>query len=84
MANVEAVQSAATYYSTRNVGAPPAGRAWATSSANGGPYLQSWPIAPGDYTIAWNGRAVVVTPAHGRASVGSAGTTAPPSGCDDL
>jgi len=79
--SAQAVLSAASTYSITNAGAePPAGTAWATSSANGGPYLQSWPSST-YYTIAWNGHTVVVRAQHGAVAVGSAGTSSPPTGC---
>ncbi len=82
VANVQSVQTAVQTYETLNTAKPPSGTAWATASLHGGPFLESWPVAPGDYTIRWNGRTLVVTPARGRAATNSAGTTSPPSGCD--
>lgn len=84
VANVQAVLGAVTTYETLNGAKPPPGTSWATSSAHGGPYLQSWPTATGRVTVGWNGVSVVVTPAHGRAAVGSAGSASPPSGCDTI
>lgn len=84
VANVQAVQSAAQTYETLNGLKPPAGSSWATSKAHGGPYLQSWPAPAGHVTVRWNGDTVVAAPAHGRAAVGSAGTSTPPTGCDTI
>ncbi len=84
VANVQAVQGAAQAYETLNGSRPPAGTSWATSTARGGPYLQSWPAATSQVTVRWNGASVVVTPARGRAAVGSAGTSSPPTGCDAI
>jgi len=81
VADVGAVQTAAQAYRAVNGTAPPAGTAWATRASRGGPYLQSWPSAPGQFTVRWTSSTVLVTPAHGRASRGSAGTASPPSGC---
>ncbi len=84
VANVQAVKSAVSTYETLNGSKPPRGTSWATSTTHGGPYLQSWPTATARVTVTWNGVSVVVTPAHGRAAVGSAGTTSPPTGCDTI
>jgi hypothetical protein len=84
VANVQAVQSAVTNYETLNGTKPPPGTSWATSATHGGPYLQSWPTATARVAVTWNGVSVVVTPAHGRAAVGSAGTASPPTGCDTI
>jgi hypothetical protein len=83
VANVQAVLSAAQDYQALNSTSPAAGRAWATARVKGGPFLQAWPV-DSEYAIAWNGRTTVVTPAHGRAAVGSTGTASPPTGCDAL
>jgi hypothetical protein len=81
VANVQAVKSAATTYETLNSAKPPAGTAWATATTNGGPYLQSWPAATREVSVAWSGTTVVVTPAHGRSAVGGPGSRTPPTGC---
>ena len=81
MANVQAVQSAATTYETLNSSKPPAGTAWATATTHGGPFLQSWPAATSEVSVRWSGATVVVTPVHGRTAVGSPGTHTPPTGC---
>jgi hypothetical protein len=60
---------------------PPAGTAWATSSSDGGPFLQSWPSLAGAFTFIWNGSTVSVVPEKGVASHGSVGTVSPASGC---
>ena len=81
VADVGLVQGAASAYATINGTPPPAGTAWATAAAKGGPYLHAWPSAPGQFSVRWSGAAVVVTPVRGRASTGSAGTATPPTGC---
>ena len=81
IADVQAVQGAALVFATRNGAEPPAGTSWATASANGGPFLHSWPSAPGQFTVRWTGATVVVVPSHGRAARGSVGTPSPPTGC---
>jgi len=68
-------------YRALNGVAPAAGTAWATSSAHGGPFLQSWPARSTYYAITWNGTVLVVTPTHGAPARGSAGTAAPETGC---
>jgi hypothetical protein len=80
VANVQAVLGAVQTYETLNGTRPPAGTAWATASLHGGPYLQSWPSAA-SVTVRWNGTTIVVSPTHGRDSVGSAGAASPPTGC---
>jgi hypothetical protein len=84
VADYQAVTGAAQAYAVEHQGAmPPAGEAWATASA-GGPLLQSWPSSPA-FTMHWSGSVVVVQPwHHGRASVGSTGSSAPPSGCEAI
>ena len=77
-ANYDVVASALSTYKSLHGANPPAGTAWATSSA--GPLLASWPTGA-DYTIIWTGRALVVRPAHGPASVNSGGAAALMSGC---
>jgi hypothetical protein len=79
--NYLAVTTAIETYSTENGTEPPAGTAWATSDLSGGPFLQSWPTSPRYYTITWNGHSVGVTPAKGTPSIGTAGSSAPPTGC---
>jgi hypothetical protein len=81
VADVQAVSSAAQTYTTVNGASPPAGTSWATAALRGGPFLHSWPSAPGQFAVRWDGATVVVTPAHGRAARGSPGTATPPTGC---
>lgn len=80
-ANFATIDSAIGVYLALNGTDPPAGTAWATSDANGGPLLQSWPSAPSSYTITWNGRELSVIPARGVPAHGSAGTETPKTGC---
>ncbi len=80
-ANFSAVMTAVTYYRSLNGSNPPAGTALATSKDAGGPYLQTWPSGAPAYTLRWNGAALSVVPAKGRASIGSFGTLSPPTGC---
>ena len=77
-ANYEAANGALNTYVTLHGANPPAGTAWATRSADG-PLLRSWPDGEG-YAIIWDGHALSVRPAHGRASVNSDGTSSPVSG----
>jgi len=79
--NFQAVTTALTDYEAFNGSNPAAGTAWATSSALGGPYMQSWPNGHPYYTLQWNGSALSVVPFRGTASHGSIGTSAPATGC---
>ena len=79
LADVQSVSGALATYEATHTSPPPAGTAWATSSAHGGPYLQSWPAVPG-YAIRWTGSTLIVVPTRGTSSAG-AGTASPPSGC---
>jgi len=79
--NFTTISTAVQTYSTENGSAPPAGIAWATSSSNGGPFLQSWPTDPQYYSITWNGVSENVIPKKGVASHGSMGTNSPATGC---
>jgi hypothetical protein len=81
VADVQAVASAAQTYATLNGAPPPAGTSWATAAVKGGPFLHSWPSAPGQFAVRWDGATVVVTPAHGQAAQGSPGTATPATGC---
>lgn len=67
-------------YRTLNGGLPPKGTSWATGSSSSGNLLQSWPRISG-LTFTWNGSTVNVVPAKGTASVGTFGTSTPPTGC---
>jgi Tfp pilus assembly protein PilX len=80
-ANFQAIQTALGDYRALNGSAPAAGTAWATSSANGGPLLQSWPESAAYYSITWNGEELSVIPVRGAPSHGSDGTSSPKSGC---
>lgn len=79
-----ALAAAILDYETLNGAPPAAGTAWATSRAKGGPYVQSWPSGEGRFAIRWNATSLEVVPTRGTASVGSAGTPSPPTGCDAL
>jgi type II secretory pathway pseudopilin PulG len=79
--NFQAVTTALTDYKAVNGSNPAAGVAWATSSALGGPYMQTWPNGHPYYTLQWNGSALSVVPLRGTASHGSIGTSAPATGC---
>jgi hypothetical protein len=81
-ANFSTIATALQAYSAVNGSPPPAGTAWATSTAHGGPFLQSWPTDPAYYSITWNGVSESVVPKNGIASHGSTGTTSPPTGCN--
>ncbi len=80
-ANYLAIETALTDYRSLNGSSPPAGAAWATAAANGGPYLQVWPESAPFYSIAWNGAQLSVIPVRGTSSHGSDGTNSPKSGC---
>ncbi len=79
--DLQNLASARDDYQALNGSAPPAGTAWATSSANGGPLIQSWPNDPPYFSITWNGSVFSVVPRHGAASHGSPGTSSPQTGC---
>jgi hypothetical protein len=80
-ANYQALETALTDYRSLNGSLPEAGTAWATSTANGGPYLQAWPESALYYSITWNGAQLSVIPVRGASSHGSDGTSSPKSGC---
>jgi hypothetical protein len=80
-ANFDIVNSAVETYRALNGSYPPAGTAWATSEANGGPLLQSWPSGERSYRLEWNGQQLSVIPASGPASHGSFGEGPDVSGC---
>jgi len=77
----QAVTTALMDYRALNGAYPAEGIAWATSSAMGGPYMQSWPDGRPYFTISWNGTALGVVPFRGTASHGSIGTSTPVTGC---
>ncbi|MGA7835685.1 MAG: hypothetical protein WCA31_10815 [Acidimicrobiales bacterium] len=80
-ANFNTVLTAVATYRTLNGSNPPAGTTWATSGANGGPLLQSWPNGSPAYRLAWNGETLSVVPARGTPSHGSVGEQSNLSGC---
>jgi hypothetical protein len=80
-ADFQALTTAVEDYRALNGSLPPAGHAWATSAANGGPFMQSWPGDSQHFDFAWNGSTLEVVPVHGRPSRGSAGVGHPASGC---
>jgi hypothetical protein len=80
-ANYQAVETAISDFQSLNGALPAAGTAWATATANGGPYLQSWPEAAPYYSITWNGVQLSVNPVRGTPSHGNDGTNSPKSGC---
>jgi hypothetical protein len=77
----EAIEAALMNYKTLNGANPAEGTAWATSSAKGGPYMQSWPDGRPYYTLQWNGTTLNVVPSRGTSSHGSIGTSTPVTGC---
>jgi hypothetical protein len=79
--NFTAIATAVQTYSAENGSPPPAGTAWATSSTDGGPFLQSWPTDPAYYSITWSGASESVIPKKGVASHGTMGTSSPATGC---
>jgi len=80
-ADFQAIDTAIAGYGALNGSPPPAGTAWASSSANGGPYFQLWPSSSKYFAITWNGTILSVVPVRGAASHSSSGTSSPPSGC---
>jgi hypothetical protein len=80
-ANFQAIETALGDYRALNGSLPAAGDAWATATANGGPYLQVWPESAPYYSITWNGAQLSVVPVRGASSHGSVGTSTPKSGC---
>jgi hypothetical protein len=80
-ANYAIVSNAVQTYRALNGSSPPAGTSWATSSANGGPIMQSWPSAPSSYAIVWNGRELSVAPTKGAPTHGTEGSQALKTGC---
>jgi hypothetical protein len=80
-ANYAIVSAAVATYRALHGTSPPAGEAWATSHANGGPMLSSWPSVAKSYAIVWNGTSLSVRPVKGAASTGNFGTHSPASGC---
>jgi hypothetical protein len=80
-ANYQALETALSDFQSLNGSLPAAGTAWATATANGGPYLQSWPETAPYYSITWNGVQLSVSPVRGRPSHGNDGTSSPKSGC---
>ena len=80
-ANYQSLVTALADYESLNGSKPAAGEAWATASANGGPFLQAWPETATYYTITWNGTLFSVIPVRGAPSHGSDGASSPKSGC---
>jgi hypothetical protein len=80
-ANYQALATALADYESLNGSKPAAGEAWATASANGGPFLQAWPETATYYRITWNGTLFSVIPVRGAPSHGSDGSSSPKSGC---
>jgi len=80
-ANYRAIETALADYRSLNGSLPAAGASWATTAANGGPYLQVWPESVPYYSITWNGAQLSVIPVRGASSHGSDGTSSPKSGC---
>lgn len=80
-ANYQAIETALADYRSLNGTSPAAGVAWATTTANGGPYLQVWPENALYYSISWNGTQLSVIPVRGASSHGSDGSISPKSGC---
>ena len=80
-ANFLAIETALTDYRSLNGSSPAAGAAWATATANGGPYFQAWPESATYYSITWNGAQLSVIPVRGAPSHGSDGTSSPKTGC---
>lgn len=62
---VSALNQAVTAYQQLNGKLPPPGRAWAITSTNGTPWLQTWPGVAHEFTITWTGHHMVVATPHG-------------------
>lgn len=77
----QAVNAAVATYRALNGSSPPEGTAWAMSTTNGGPFLQTWPSNVKYFSLAWNGTALDVIPARGILSHGTFGTSSPATGC---
>lgn len=80
-ADFQEIMTAVGYFRALNSSAPPAGTAWATSPSNGGPLITSWPVAPHDFSLRWDGTTLSVLPLGGTPSHGSIGASSPATGC---
>jgi hypothetical protein len=76
-----ALETSLGEYRALNGTSPAAGTAWATSSSNGGPYLQVWPESAPYFRITWNGAVLGVIPVRGAASSGNDGSSTAKTGC---
>jgi hypothetical protein len=75
------LESALSQYQALNAGLPASGTVWAVSTANGGPFIQSWPSGAPNFSLLWNGTQLEVVPTKGAISRGSYGTSSPVTGC---
>ena len=80
-ADFQVISTAISEYRALQGNYPGAGTAWATSSANGGPLLQTWPSEVQYFALTWNGSVLSVVPVRGAESHGSVGTSSPVTGC---
>lgn len=80
-ADFSLLEAAIDQYQALNGGFPGSGTTWATSTANGGPFLQSWPSGAPNFSLSWNGSQLIVVPRKGPASRGTYGTSSPVTGC---
>jgi hypothetical protein len=80
-ADFNVLEAAVSQYETLNGGPPAPGTAWATSTSNSGPFLQSWPSGAPNFSLSWNGSRISVIPRKGTPSRASYGTNSPPTGC---
>jgi hypothetical protein len=80
-ANFAVVSSAIQTYRALDGNYPPAGTAWATTTANAGPLMATWPSGARSYRLVWNGQQLSVIPTSGTASHGSVGQGPNVSGC---
>ena len=80
-ADFTSVTTAISAYEAVNAAPPAPGTAWATSTSNSGPFLQSWPSDAPNFSISWDGTQLSVIPQKGVASHGSYGTSLPATGC---
>lgn len=80
-ADFTSLETAIGTYRALNGGSPAPGTGWATSTANGGPFVEAWPSGAPNFSITWNGSQLSVLPKKGTASHGSYGSSSPATGC---
>lgn len=80
LADYSSIATALSTYKELNNASPPAGTAWAASGGSDA-LLQAWPGESSYYRLTWNGHTLNVIPRRGTSSVGTSGTSSPPTGC---